>query len=95
MILSQDSVLQTEHIPRELLFRQRTSVNAAEESTHVGSPPPNSTTDAEAEVNRDRHAVLVALHRSVWNVSQAAEKLSISRTHLHRLIKKYKIKRGE
>jgi len=91
MILSQDNVLQANQLPRELFAPHTLKTTKSE--VQVTSQNPRPADIEKSDPVRD--SVLTALRDSVWNVSRAADSLKISRTHLHRQMKKYKIKRGD
>jgi len=47
------------------------------------------------KIGHDEKTIREILTSTKWNVSETARRLNISRTHLHRLIKKHNIVRGE
>jgi DNA-binding NtrC family response regulator len=44
---------------------------------------------------RERRAILETLNDTSWNISEAARRLEIGRSTLHRKIKRYGLRRGQ
>jgi transcriptional regulator with GAF, ATPase, and Fis domain len=86
LLLCRETKLQKHHLPRE--FSVTTDVGY----THKPKQFKKEITPDTKPV-LDAETVNSALDASYWNVTQAAKNLNISRVHLHRLIKKYKLTR--
>jgi sigma-54 dependent transcriptional regulator, acetoin dehydrogenase operon transcriptional activator AcoR len=97
-------MLETYHWPgnvRELRHVARYAVTLAETCTiTVDLLPPPFDSAIAGHAGRDREAIdrrllELALEQSRWNVSEAAKRLGISRTTLHRKMRSLGIRRGD
>lgn len=95
MILCNESILQLKHLPGDIISTDAAGFRNEKPSLSNSLVSVDHLVEKQPKVTLDRESVLKALRKSVWNVSEAARHFAISRTHLHRLIKKYHIGRGE
>ncbi len=95
MILCPESILQPRHLPSEITSNTSAINGQSASAVTAHSAPLKHKDGIEVEKTLNRQSILQALRNSVWNVSDAARALGVSRTHLHRLITKYSISRGE
>ena len=86
LLLCRETKLQKHHLPQE--FSTSNDVGYTHKPKQIKK---EITPDTKPVLDAD--TVNSALVASYWNVTQAAKSLNISRVHLHRLIKKYKLTR--
>jgi len=96
MVLCQDSVLQPRHFQGEINSNDKILTTSANNLTRK---PPAPKTQPEIKKppkpKADADLIRTTLLESDWNVSEAARRLGISRVHMHRLIKRFDIKRED
>ena len=97
MLMSQTGTIEVEHLPQEIqkawkeegasLQRESTS---GEDDTSVSGPEAGSIGSNKISLDEgEKQTLLSALKMTNWNISEASNLLSISRTTFYRKLKKH------
>ncbi len=87
VLLCPDTVITPTFIPHEI--RQGESTKFMKEPVHRSF----SLSKSQRRSSIDRESIIEALNKSNWNITAAAKILGISRQYLHRMIRKFELKR--